>query len=237
MKRLMNMTVRPLIALFLSSILFTACKKIGNDENMPAPAAGLMAFNLAPDKAAVGFTLSGNNFGNAPLAYTNYSGVYFPVFTGDREVRSFDYNTGNTLATTTNNFADSGFYSAFLLGANGNYRNVVVKDELDSLKNATGKAWVRYVNAVVDSVSSPTVTIGEGTFNEAAPYASVSAFKQVSAGALNTAISNGSNISASRTITVDENKVYTVLFVGQPNQADSTKAVQVKFIINGIITP
>ncbi len=236
MKLLKNMTVRPLIGLFISTILFTACKKISSNDNVRTPAAGLMAFNLAPDKQAIGFTLSGNTFGNAPMAYTSYSGNYYPVFTGTREVRSFDYNTGSTLAITNNNFADSSYYSAFLLGVNGNYRNVIVKDELDTLTTTAGKAWVRYINAVADSVSTPTVTIGESAFNEAAPYASVSSFKKVNAGSLNTAI-NGSNIAASRTITVDENKVYTILFVGQPNQADSSKAVQVKFILNGTIAP
>jgi hypothetical protein len=239
MKRVMNVVLRPVAGLFAVALLFTACKKLSPDYQ-PNPSAGLMAFNLAPDKSAVAFTLSGNILGNAPLAYSSYTGVYLPIFVGTREVRTVDYNTGSTLALATGDFADSNYYSAFLLGGNGNYRNVVVKDELNSLTAASGKAWVRYINAIADSASSPLVTIGTGgenTVNENAPYAKVSGFVQVNSGAVNTAVNNGGNIAASRTITLEENKAYTVLFSGLPNQTDSSKAVQVRFIQNGTITP
>jgi hypothetical protein len=236
MKRLMMQLMRPMAGLILTSLLFTACKKDTTDYPR-TPAAGLMAFNLSPDKTGIGFTLSGNNLSGTVLNYTNYTGVYLPIYLGDREVKSFDYNTGATIATTTASFADSNYYSAFLLGANGNYRNVVVKDDLNPLTVASGKAWVRYINAIPDSTSNPMVTIGESTINGNAPYATVSAFAQVNAGSVNTAVSNGSTISASRTITLEENKVYTILLVGLPNQTDSAKAVQVKYILNGTVTP
>jgi hypothetical protein len=239
MKRVMNVVLRPVAGLFAVALLFTACKKLSPDYQ-PNPAAGLMAFNLAPDKPAVAFTLSGNVLGNSSLGYTSYTGVYLPVYVGTREVRTVDYNTGSTLALATGNFADSNYYSAFLLGANGSYRNVVVKDELSSLTAAGGKAWVRYVNAIADSTAAPLVTIGTGAenaVNENAPYAKVSGFVQVNAGPVNTAVNNGGNIAASRTITLEENKVYTVLFSGLPNQTDSSKAVKVRFIQNGTITP
>ncbi len=240
MKKLLNVlrfSMKPLAGLFVVALVFSACKK--NDvENVRTPAAGVMAFNLAPDKSAVGYTLSGNQFGNAALNYTNFTGAYLPVFSGNREVRSFDFNTGSTIALANGNFADSMYYSVFLLGANGAYRNVVVNDELDSLAAGTGKAWVRYINAIPDSVSAaPVVTIGENTVNETAAYATVSSFKQVNAGAVNTGITNGTNIVASRSITLEQNKIYTVLFVGIPASTDSAKAVQVKFIQNGTIAP
>jgi len=240
MKRVKKLVLLPAAGLFAVTLLFTACKKLSSTDYQPSPAAGLMAFNLATDKPAVGFTLSGNVFGNAPLAYSSYTGVYLPIYVGTREVRSFDYTTGSTLALATGNFADSNYYSAFLLGANGSYRNVVVKDELNTLTTAPGKAWVRYVNAIADSASSPLVTIGSGgetTVNENAPYAKVSGFVKVNAGAVNASVNNGGTIAASRTITLEENKVYTVLFSGLPNQTDSSKAVQVRFIQNGVINP
>jgi hypothetical protein len=35
---------------------------------------------------------------------------------------------------------------------------------------------------------------------------------------------------------VDQQKAYTILLMGQPNQTDSTKAVQIRFIENGTVT-
>lgn len=243
MKKIMNFvrySFRPIAGVVVAAFLLTACKKDISPDYSDTPAAGFMAFNLAPDQLAVGFTLSGNILGNVPLGYTNFTGAYLPIYVGSREVRSFDYNTSSTIALTNVNFADSMYYSAFLVGANGSYRNVVVNDQLNGLTAAPGKAWVRYINAIPDSSSATVVTIagnGDNTNNESAPYGNVSSFKQVSAGSVNTSISNGGNISATRTITFEENRIYTVLFVGQPNQADPNKLVQVKFIQNGIVTP
>ena len=236
MKKLKNVIgsfTLPLAGLLLTMLLFAACKKEG-PKMVHTPAAGLMAFNLATDKPAVGFTLSGNTLGNAALNYTGYTGVYLPVFTGNREVRSVDYFMGTTIAISNNNFTDSSYYSAFLLGANGNYRNVIVKDEVESLTPVAGKAWVRYVNAIADSASASVIAIGAN--NENAPYATVSGFRQVNTGAVSFAINNGSTINASRTINLEENKIYTVLFLGLPNQTDPANAVQIRFIQNGIAT-
>lgn len=243
MKRLMSYLhsyAKPVTGLMLVSLLFAACKKEKDIVNPRTPVAGLMAFNLAPDQNAVAVSLAGNNLGNTALAYNSFTGAYLPVFTGSREVRSFDANTGNTLAISPGNFADSAYYSVFVLGANGSYRNVVVKDELDSLTATAGKAWVRYINAIPDSVNAPTVTIASGgtnVINETAAYGNLSAFTMVNAGEVSTAVSNGEGIDASRNITLEEKKVYTVLLTGISGSADSTRDVEVKFITNGTITP
>lgn len=47
------------ISVFAVSILFLACNKSDNNVSNNAPVSGLMAFNLATDKA-VTVTLSGN---------------------------------------------------------------------------------------------------------------------------------------------------------------------------------
>ena len=243
MKRLLkfnNVNLFAIAGLFAATLFLGACKKDNAGDNVRTPAAGLMAFNLTADKASVGYTLSGNSLTNAPLGYNNYTGAYLPVFTGSREVRTFDFATGSTLAITNNEFKDSLYYSAFLLGNNGNYRNVVMNDNIDSLNSFTGKAWVRYINAIPDSSVNPIITIGAGgedVINESAAYAKVSDFKLVSAGPVNTAVNNGGTISANRVITLEQNKIYTVLFTGLPDQTDSTKAVQIRFISNGTITP
>jgi hypothetical protein len=41
----------------------------------------------------------------------------------------------------------------------------------------------------------------------------------------------------SRTVTLEKDKVYTVLLVGIPGQTDTTKSVQIKYIANGTLTP
>lgn len=243
MKRLLNCLhayAKPAAGLLLASVLFVACKK-DTDSNMPqTPVAGLMAFNLSPDQNAVVVSLGGNNLGNSALTYNSYTGTYLPVYTGTREVRAFDFNSGTTMATATATFADSAYYSVFVLGTTGNYRNVVVKDELDSLTATAGKAWVRYINAIPDSLNVPMVTISAGgtsVINETGAYGNVSPFTMITAGDVNTSVSNGEGIDASRTITLEENKVYTVLLTGIPGSTDSTRDAEVKFIQNGTVTP
>lgn len=229
--------LKPMAGLFLIAILFSACKKDDNiNSNSRVPVAGLMAINLAPDQSAVVFSISENRLGNGTVSYSNFTGTYLPVYAGDRSLKATDFISGATLFENNNNFSDSMYYSAFLMGANGHYRSVVVNDQLNSLSFTPGKAWVRYVNAIPDSTSSTAITIG-GDNPVNTPYATVSAYTQVDAGMLSASISNGTTIAATRNITVDENGVYTIMFIGLPAATDPSQAVQVKFIKNGTITP
>jgi hypothetical protein len=227
----------PLGGIFLIIFLFSACKK--TVDTVQQPAAGLMAFNLAPDKAAIGVALSGNNFTNTPLAYTNYTGGYRGVFVGNRSVESYDYSSGATLATTQQLFKDSAYYSLFVLGTEGHYTNLLVQDNLDSLSSANGEAYVRYVNAIPDS-TKPLVTISSGgtnVINNNAAYATVSDFTAITPGDISITVNNESTFNVNRTISLESGKVYTILFTGIPAQTDTTKTVQIKFISNGIVTP
>ncbi|HSN59654.1 MAG TPA: hypothetical protein VLR49_01875, partial [Ferruginibacter sp.] len=122
-------------------------------------------------------------------------------------------------------------YSAFLIGANGEYRHVFAKDNFDAITPVSGKAWVRYINAIVDTSSRPNVTIGSVT--EGAVFGTITPFVPVNAGSLTASITIE---NTSRTITVEENKIYTILFVGLPNQTNPALAPQVKFIVNGSAT-
>jgi hypothetical protein len=227
----------PLTGILLMLFLLSACKKTLDTGTQP-PVSGLMAFNLVPDKASVGVTISGQNLTNFPLLYTSYTGNYVAVYAGNRDVASYDFNSGATLATTSQLFEDSARYSVFVVGANGNYRNLIVKDHLDSLSSTTGQAFVRYVNAIADSTKQPLVTIssnGTDVFNNSAPFATVSDFKGITPGDISVKVVNESAINSSRTITVENGKIYTILLVGIPEQTDSTKAVQIKFIQNGTV--
>lgn len=228
-----------MVPILAAMLLIVSCNKNDNNNNR-GPVAGLMTFNLAPDQENVAFTISNNYLGNSTLGYTSYSGSYLPVYVGDREVRSLNYSTGSTLAIAQKAFMDSNYYSVFLLGYKGGYRNTITTDTLASLAVSPGKAWVRYVNAIADSTVTSTVNIADGTettINESAAYGAVSGFKQVSAGTVSTTI-NSSAFSTTRDINLEENKVYTVLFVGDPTlPSDEVKKVQVKFIVNGTLTP
>ena len=224
-------------ALIGLALLFTGCMKKGDDVDIPS--AGLMTFNLAPDQQSVVVALSGSTVSRTPMGYTSFSGLYQNIFIGTRNVESFDYPDENPLASTEFNFEDEKYYSAFVVGANGNYRNVVTVDNFDSLSASSGNAYIRYINAITDTVNSPTVTIsagGSNVLNDNAAFASVSEFTAVAPGEVSIAVKNGTAIDANRTITVEAKKVYTVLLVGMPGETDEFKKVQIRFIQNGTLT-
>lgn len=221
-----------------SLVIFSACKK--DDVTNNTPTAGLMAFNLIPDSIPqLAFVLNNNSITNAPLSFNNYTGSYLPVYAGARTLEVFEANSDSALATTSYTFEPKKFYSAFAIGANGTYKNMIVDDHLDSLPDSTGNAFVRYVNAIPDS-SSQTVTISANETNPVTgqtSFGDVSAFTGIAPGDITVNLSNDSTISANKTITLEKDKVYTVLFTGMPHATDTAKAVQIKYIINGSITP
>ena len=222
--------------LLLITLLFTACKKSVDDNNTNIPVAGLMGFNLSPDKPSVGLAIAGSSLTNAPLGYSSFTGFYQNIYPGSREVSAFDYySSDSAFATATGNFEANKYYSVFVLGANGNYRNLIVQDELDSMAATTGLAYVRYINAIADS-SKPAVTLtagGTDLSSSNTAYATVSAFTGITPGELTVKVSNDSTISTNRTITVEKGKVYTILLIGVPGSVDADKKVQIRFVTNG----
>jgi len=198
-----------------------------------------MSFNLAPDQQSVVITLSGNPVTRNPLAYTSFSGLYQNIYIGTRSVASFDYPDSNPLASGEYNFEKDKYYSVFVVGANDHYRNVVAVDNFDSLSATSGNAYIRYINAISDSVNNPNVTVsagGSNVVNDNAAYASVSEFTAIVPGEVSIAVKNGTAIDANRTITVEAKKVYTVLLVGMPGETDEFKKVQIRFVQNGTLT-
>jgi len=234
----LRMSLVPASGLLAVAILFSACSKFNDDNNTNTPVSGLMSFNLAPDKSAVGISLGGNNLTNSPLAYTNYSGTYQLIYPGNRAVESYDYIKDSTIASVDYNFTADKYYSLFVVGANGNYKNVITNDKFDSLTLKTGKAYVRYINAIPDS-TKPTVTLtanGSNIINDNASFTDISDFKEVNTGDVEIKVNNNATINASRTITLEQGKVYTILLVGIPGNSDATKSVQVKYITNGSVS-
>jgi hypothetical protein len=228
----------PVLAVAMAGVLFTACLKDKDNDNNDIPAAGLMAFNLAPNQQSVVVTLSGNTLTQTPLGYTNYTGGYQPIYVGNRSVQAFDYPNNSPLASTNFTFGQDKYYSLFVVGYADSYRNVVAVDSIDSLP-VNGSAYIRYINAITDSVNASNVTItagGNNIVNESAAYASVSEFKPVNAGEVSVLVKNNNGVDANRSFTVEQNKIYTVLLTGVPGTTDENNKVQIKYVSNGTLT-
>lgn len=221
-------------AVVLIAGLVSACNK-SDSVGTRIPAAGLMAFNLAPDKDGIGIALSGNMLNNTPLYYTNYNGHYQNIYTGAREIEVFDFSD-SVFAKSNFTFEDNKYYSLFVTGNNGVYDAITAKDDIDTAASAE-KAHIRYINAIPDS-SAPVVTItsgGSDVSNTPAPFKSITPFVAVNAGDVKITVSNGMNISTDRTIALENGKVYTALLVGVPGATDDVKKVQIKYIVNGSV--
>jgi hypothetical protein len=227
------------LAMLTVGILFTACVK-NKDDNMQTPVAGLMAFNLAPDQPSVFVTLGGNSLTQYPLVFTGYTGAYQSIYTGNRSVDTYNSPQNSLIASTSYNFEQNKYYSAFLVGYNNSYRNIVSLDNFDSLSTAQGSAYVRYINAITDSVNKPAVTISSGgnnVVNDNAAFGAVSDFKAITPGDISIAIKNTVNaIDTSRIINVVQNKVYTILLTGIPTSTNDSTRVKIRFIENGTLT-
>ena len=217
----------------LASLLYACKKSDGVSNNFPV--AHLMAFNMVPDKQAVGISLSGNMITQAPLTYTAYTGGYLNIYPGSREIKSYNYANGETLVSSTYNFDSSRYYSLFTLGTTGKYQNLVTLDNYDSLDAASGKAYVRYVNGINDAnpVAVNIKAQGSDIIKNSAPFASASAFTAATPGEIEIAVSNEGNVNATRKINLEAKKLYTILLTGIPGSTDTDKNVQIRFVENG----
>ena len=227
-----------LYLLAFTVFIFSACKK--DNPNFNNTQSGLMAFNLIPDEASIGFAVSNNNLINSPLSYSNYTGNYLSISSGQRDIQSFEASTDSVLATASYNFEPKKYYSIFAVGANGMYKNIIVNDNFDSLSTTSGNAFVRYINAIPDSSGAGVTITANGTdvVNQPASFGTVSDFKEIAPGDISVKVNNSElAIAADRTITIEKNKVYTILLMGLPGVTDTTKAVQIKYIQNGNVTP
>ncbi|MGN6420637.1 MAG: DUF4397 domain-containing protein [Pseudobacter sp.] len=229
----------PVVAVAVSGVLFSACLKNKDGDSTQIPAAGLMAFNLAPDQQSLVIQLSGNTLTQSPLAYQSFTGVYQNIYTGNRSVSAFDYPDPTPLVTSSQNFEQGKYYSLFVVGTGDKYKNVISTDNFDSLSASSGKAYVRYINAIADSVNAAAVTItanGSSVVNNNAVYATVSEFKEVNPGEVTIAVKSSNGVDVNRTISLEPKKVYTVLLSGIPKETNESSKVQIRFVTNGTLT-
>lgn len=231
--------VFPVVAIAVSGVLFSACLKNNDGDYTEIPAAGLMAFNLAPDQQSLVIQLSGNTLTQSPLAYQSFTGVYKNIYTGNRSVAAFDYPDPTPLTNTSQNFEQGKYYSLFVLGTGNKYKNVISTDNFDSLSASSGKAYVRYINAIADSVNAAAVTItsnGSAVVTDNAAYATVSEFKEVNPGEVTIAVKSSNGVDVNRTISLEQKKAYTVLLSGIPKETNESSKVQIRFVTNGTLT-
>lgn len=198
-----------------------------------------MAFNLAPDQDGVFIRLSGNTLSNQAFAFSNFTGGYLPVFTGNRDVKGINALTGSEISSTPGfNFEPGKYYSLFVTGADSVYTNLLVNDHLDTLLPANGEALVRFIQAIPDSAAySVTLSSGSKEVPAAAPFNTVSEFSSMPVGDLKITASNGTGSALERTIQIEASKAYTILIIGNPAATDDTRKPQIKFIVNGTVKP
>lgn len=235
---LLRHSVTTTLTILCSAILFTSCLKDKNDDNANIPAAGLMAFNLAPDQQGLVVQLSGNTLTPAPLTYTSYNGGYQNIFAGSRTVESYSYPSSTPLVSSSFVAAPDQYYTLFFVGSKGSYRNLIATDALDSLP-VVEKAYVRYVNAVTDTLNTATVNVTAGAANiisDNAVYGNVSQFAEVSPGSITVTVKSANGVDANRTFNVEAKKVYTLLLVGVPGTTEENQKVQIRYIENGTLT-
>jgi hypothetical protein len=222
-------------SLLLIGMLLAACNKHDDFPVDNTPVAGIMAFNLASDKDAVGIAIDNNSLTQAPLKYGDYTGTYLPVYTGQRSLGAFNAGADSVFTKTTVALDSGKYYSLFIVGAAGTYNNVFVKDNFESIPSTSDQAFVRYINAIADS-SKPVVNIaagGNNVVNTPVAFSTVSDFVAVTPGDVTVGVANEGSINASRAITLEAKKIYTILLTGVPGATDDKKKIQVKFITNG----
>lgn len=233
---------RPKSVLFIGlAVLFTFFTACSSDDDSyyidPDELSGFMALNLIPDQSSVGATLSGNLVG-PPLPYRSYTGGYVSIYPGKRSTDAYAGRSRNTLATTTHSYEPGNYYSLFMIGKNDDYENIVVQDNLDTLQAGNNGAFIRYLNAV-SGEETPDVEITKDTlslFSGQADYGEVSPFIKSETGDIDVTIKNGAKIDTSRTITIEDGKVYTLLFAGDSESRDDFERVQIRYIENGTVT-
>lgn len=205
-----------------------SCQK-ENPSYAYIPSSGVMAYNLASDLPAVAFTVGTTPISGA-LNVGGHTTNYVPVTTGEKQLGALNVNSGAMISSQNSAFNENAKYSAFLVGYNGVYKTVLSVDEAGVEGRINGKAWVRYIHAIADSSSAVTVSIAGQSEN--AVYGTVSDYRPVNAGEINVGISSTNQFDVSQTVVLEQDKLYTVLFVGDPG-SNSQNTAQARLVMNG----
>lgn len=222
-------------SLLLAVLLLSACNKNSPGNNNNTNDAGLLPFNLAPG-TSVSIGVAGNAIITGALNFPNYTGQYVPVSPGSKIVDTYKYGQKDSVyASTAYEFSANKFYSLFLVGFNGHYKNIIVPDRVDSSIIGTSKAYVRFINGIADS-SDQHFVVSRGTtsaLDTTLKYTGVASVRPIDPGDVTFAVLNGTDIKATKTVTLEANKLYSIILYGVPSATDDNNKVKVTYIING----
>ncbi len=160
------------------------------------------------------------------------------MYTRESQLGAFDPSSDSLFTKNTVTLDTSKYYSMFVVGTAGAYKNVIVKDNFDLIPPTSDQSFVRFINAVTDSVKPLTVKVTAGAIDvvsEDAAFGTVSEFVPVTPGEITVDIRNEGGATSNRKFTLESKKIYTILLMGQPGATDADKQVQIRYINNGTL--
>ncbi len=192
----------------LGLTMLSSCKK--NDENdVGETAAKVNLINASTDAGPARLYVDGVLRTPSNVSFGNSSG-YYGTFVGNQTVEIKSASGEATLGSTSAQLDGFGYYSFLLVGQNSSLGIVTVSDA--AVAPASGKARIRFVNAVTNS-GAMALTSGSAINITGVNFRGVSSSVEVTAGTyvLNTA--SGST-STSFTTNLEAGKIYVIYAKG-----------------------
>lgn len=212
MKTLLNFKLAgvlwvPVVALFILSTCFTACKK---DNNGLGAVAYLMATNSAEASSPQDCYVDNNKINDAAMAYTQ-STNYVLVSTGNHQVQFRTPITATVNSSFSQSFSSNKYYSVFYT----NDKSLVVTED-DKTVPQSGKARVRFINlSPALNTGIDLAVTGGSRLVESLAYKAASVYNDVDAATTFSLSVTGSNsILLSIPGVVQAGRIYTIYISG-----------------------
>lgn len=227
-----RLTFRTLALLMIPTALaFTACK---DDDDDPAPAltyANMMVIHASPDAPGVDLLIDNVKANNAAINYPSNT-PYFPVASGNRNVKVNVTGTSTTVIDATLPLVSGKNYSVFAIDSVASIDALVIEDDLTT--PATGKAHVRFVHLSSDAPAVDVAIDGGAVVFGDYSYEEYSSFTPLDAGTYDLEVRvAGTSIVALDLdpITLQAGKIYTVFAKGFL-LGTGTQALGAQIIVN-----
>jgi hypothetical protein len=209
------------VAVFASALLFTACKKDSDNQDVETAKIGFV--HASP--GTVPLDVIFNNQRSLSLNYTNDKG-YFNAYPGSVLIGVTKKDSTKYITNSTSLLKPGNFYSAFVVDTLKSTKILVIEDDLSTPE--TDKAKVRFINL---SPGSPKLSLNvqgsanalfaDKAFKEATPFSNIAAadsytfeVKETGTTAVKATLPN---------IKIEKGKIYTIWAKGLSSATDSTK--------------